>query len=1217
MSLHLLAYIRQSTVALWLCWIPVTQAERVNLHLQGRSHSDAYTAELSAVDTQWLNRKGSLVLGTSAPDYAPFDLSAGSAYYEGITADYAGLLSELLQVTIKVRRYDSRSELIAALKRGDVDFVGTANAYEMKDTELAFSSAYAADTPVLIARSRKHQKAQAIAPGQRLAMLYHYQPVDKIKALYPNAKIKLYNSTLSAVGAVAFGQADVYLGDAISTHYLINKNYLNNVYFNDFSALEAPAFSFAVSRHNLRLLRVLNAALEAIPADERYSILNRWGAAGISFEGNGRLQLSASEQQWIEQNPHVKVAVINSFLPFTFFDDHDVFSGIAADLLSKISLQTGLKFEPVRSQSVSDLIALINEGQVHMTPAFTSSHHREPALRFTKPYISTPYVLVTRVMPGSATILDELEGKRVALVIDNSVSTHLSEQYPGVVLVAAKSSEQALNMVARGEVEGAINPLITARYLIKQQHVGRLKVRSTVGITPALFSFAVANDSPQLYSILGKALMSISPEEIDALTDRWHRAVVLDNHYWVRKRGSIIKISFVGVLVVALCIVWITYLRMLIRKRDQAERALNDQLSFMRALIDGTPHPIYVRDGEGRLLICNEGYLTTFGIERELAVGKTLLELPLNTVQQSQAYHADYIKVIQEGRPLVRDHQMMLSDGTVMTIYHWILPYRASDGSVVGVTGGWIDISERQQLLDQLQEAKRHAELANLAKSDFLTTMSHEIRTPMNAVIGMLELSMKKAKLGIADSTSVGVAFDAANSLLELIGDILDIAQIESGRMSLNQKRTHLMKLVASTVRVFEAMAQQKGLRMNFELDPRINTDVLIDPLRFRQILSNLMSNAIKFTDKGHIFLSVRAKNSADGERLHICVEIKDTGIGISSDDQARLFSPFTQVGGGHSQPAGTSSGLGLMISRQLCELMGGTLTLESALGKGTLIKLHLDVVTLLSHSPAPLPVTLKPHESPTLNILVVDDYAPNRKLLTQQLNYLGHRAIEACDGAQGLRAWRNQRFDMILTDCAMPVMDGYEMTRTIRKEETASGALSIPIIGFTASAQIGEVERCLAAGMSDCLFKPIDLKSLEARLTPVEVPVPRERDDSASHASGRLIDLESLIRLTCGDEDALKRLLDPLINSLEEDMSALLKAFTQHDLVSMSEIAHKVKSGARMIKAKRLERGCEHLEQACIAPQPEQLARHVDELYEAMAHVLQSVEVYRLEDAS
>lgn len=1204
-------FLKSAIVLFFAGLAPFCYAEAVDLQLLGRQQVSEYSLSLSESDRQWLTQKGTLVLGTSAPDYPPFDISAGSDYLEGLTADYAGILSQLLRIDIRVRRYDSRAEVIAALKNGEVDLLGSANAFEGADPQLAFSSAYAIDTPMLVTRIGDKKVGNSSLRGLRLAMLYHYQQPAVVKGLYPDVELQLYASTLGAIGAVAFGQADVYLGDSISTNYLINKNYLNNVKLKDFSILEEQSFFFAFNLANKRLLRMVNSSLAAIPNDENYAILSRWGSSGMNFEGHRQLNFSASEQLWIESHPRLKVAIIDDFLPFTFFDDRNIFSGISADLLAKISLRTGLKFDVVQRHTVKELIDAVDGGEADLMAAFTPSTGRETALRFTKPYLSTPYVLVTRSLPDIPDTLNELYGKRVALVAGNTLRLYLMEHFPGVELVEARNAEEALYMVARGDVDGAINPLVSARYMINQQHPGVLEIKSTVGITPAQFSLAIDRDSPELYSILGKALTSISPEEMDDLTNRWRSAVVLDSRYWVRNRDAIIKISVIGIGVFLVGISWIVYLRRLIRRRAQAERALSDQLEFMRALIDGTPHPIYVRDREGRLLICNAGYLETFNVDREAVIGKTLLEVDFNAPAQGRAYHNDYLTIMQEGRSLVRDHQLKLPSGKVLTIYNWILPYRESDGTVVGMIGGWIDISDRQHLLEQLQEAKRTADQASLAKSDFLTTMSHEIRTPMNAVIGMLELALKKAEAGIADTVAIGVASGAARGLLELIGDILDIAHIESGRVLLNQRRTNLMKLVESTARVFEAMAQQKGLQMILELDQKIDGDVLIDPIRFRQVLSNLMSNAIKFTDAGYVRLTVQVRDADDNEHLHVHVQVEDTGVGISIEDQQHLFAPFTQATN-QSQQAGTSSGLGLMISRRLCEMMGGALTLDSTMGKGSRLSVEFNMLTLLPVSSVEAASEDSPRHTRKLNILIVDDYPANRFLLTQQLNYLGHSVTDANDGAQALEVWRSQHFDMIITDCSMPVMNGYELARVIRHEEQSSEASPILIVGFTANAQTGEMERCLAAGMNDCLFKPTSLESLEARLgsadfSPIAVELKVEQPPA-----GQIIDLGPLEKLTEDDEVALNRLLSSLVTSIDEDMSSLIKAFTKDDWVGLGELAHKVKNGARIISARHLSQCCENVEEACKAPDNGELAPNLDMLHVAMMQVLDEIEAYR-----
>ncbi|MBF6034386.1 transporter substrate-binding domain-containing protein [Pseudomonas sp. P155] len=1168
------------------------------LQLLGRSDVDEYAVPLDEPDWSWLRRKGRLLLGDSSPDYAPFAITGNGNDYEGLTADYAQLVEQLLHVKVEVRRYASRGDLLAALKSGQIDMIGTANGFEAADPDLAISAPYADDNPTLVTRIEESHNLPEDLAGKRVAMLYHYLPPETVKAFYPNASVQLYPSTLSAIGAVAFGQADVYLGDLLSSNYLVKKNYLNNVQLSDFSRMETQPFSFAVTRDNTRLLRILDAALNVIPAEERMSIRRRWSVGGVAIPGQHRLHFSVNEQRWLDHHPRIKVAINENFLPLTFVDEAGKFRGISADVLAKISLRTGLQFDMQRVDSVGDLIGEVTSGKADMLAAFTPSTEREGELRFTRPYLINPFVLVTR-RDSEPKTLDQLSGKRLALIRGNVLREYLIEQFPTVQLVPAGNAAEAMEMVAVGKVDGAINSLVSARYMISRQYRDTLQVTSTVGTQPARIALATNRGALELYSILDKALLSISPEEMDELTNRWRSEVVVDDSYWLRNRGMIIQGFVIAGVLLLVALGWIAYLRQLMRKRRQAEIALNDQMEFMRVLIDGTPHPIYVRDREGRLVICNSGYLQVFGTEREAVIGKLVTDGVLSDMQQAQTFQDDYLRVMEDGLPSIQDRSLNLADGRALTIYHWMLPYRGSDGAVNGMIAGWIDVSERQHLLQELQIAKDVADDANRAKTTFLATMSHEIRTPMNAIIGMLELALKKADQGVLDRFAVEVASGAARSLLDLIGDILDIARIESGRLSLAPERANLRELVESVARIFEGLARQKQLRLQLDLDALSNVDVLIDPLRFKQVLSNLLSNAIKFTDAGHVMLSVQVETGSD-ERLSLCLRVKDSGRGISLADQAQLFTPFSQAGN-HGQSVQGGSGLGLMISRTLCEMMGGSLTLTSELGQGTQIEVRLNLPTLDPLDAAPVDENQALRASHCLNILVIDDYPANRLLLSQQLSYLGHRVTDAEDGAHGLRAWRNQTFDVVITDCNMPIMNGYELARAIRDEEAARGLPRSLVLGFTANALAEEKDRCAEAGMDDCLFKPISLKDLNLRLAAV---VPRPRSPTEEHGEGAVtgdIDLGSLEQLTRGDPASINSLLSDLATSNAQDMAKLMRLFTQHDMPGLANLAHRVKGGARIIKAHSLIQACEALEVASEGLDTQVLTEAVDALQQSM----------------
>ncbi|UII73494.1 transporter substrate-binding domain-containing protein [Pseudomonas sp. HN11] len=1169
------------------------------LRLLGHATLENPGLELDESDWRWLRERRVLVMGVSAPDYAPFDLSNNNDF-EGITADYAWLISLILSVPIEVRRYDTRDEVIEALKLGEVDLVGSANGYEAADKQLVLSRSYANDQPVLVTPNSDSHLLSADLAGKRVAMLYHYMQPDAVQRYYPEAQLLLYGSTLQAIGSVAFGQADVYLGDVISTRYLINKNHLNNVRMADFSGLEVNPFGFAFTADNIRLLNIVNAALNVIPPSEQMSILRRWSAGDSGFLEADRLRLSDSEQHWLEKHPRIKVAMLDKYVPLSFVNEQGQFVGLSEELLSRISLRTGLKFEVVQGSSLPQQIDEVSTGQVDMMAVITPSAQRSEKVRFTRPYLSNPYVLVARASDERLFTLEDMPGKRLAFIGGNSLGAQIARDYPGIQFVNVENPEVAMDLVARGDVDATIVSLISARYMIARNYRNRLRITSTVGTEPARIAFGVNRSQLELYSILEKALLSITPEEMDELTNRWRSEIIIDDSYWASHRNVIIQ-GFGLAALLLITLGWVFYLRNLIRKRVQAERALSDQMRFMSVLIDGTPHPIYVRDRHGRLMACNQAYLDVFGFKLEEVIGKTVVETDTGNPPQARSFHSDYLSLMERGEPQIHDRVLKVPGGGVLTIYQWMLPYRDSNGSVVGMIAGWVDVSERQRLLGQLQEAKEEADAANRAKTTFLATMSHEIRTPMNAMIGMTELALRNAEQGIADRDALEVATMASRSLQELIADILDIARIETGHLSLTLEPANLHDVLASVARVFEGLARDKGLLLQVELDPMTDRSVLIDPMRFKQVVSNLLGNAIKFTVTGGVRLGAQCKQASADDRLDLRLYVVDTGIGISAEDQQRLFNPFIQ-GSNNEQSARSGSGLGLVISRNLCEMMGGQLHLSSVLGKGTRVDVTL-ALTLATVAPVALPV---PSVSParTLDILIVDDYPANRLLLARQLNFLGHRIVTAEDGAQGFALWQAGQFDGVITDSNMPVMDGYTLARNIRAQERMRGLEPCLLLGFTANAQTAEVERCRLAGMDGCLFKPTGLDDLRKALASRTASVAADKAEP-------VFDLSALITLTGGDKAALNELMMPLLSSLAEDQVLLPALWKKADLAKLYDLAHRVKGGARMVKAHGLVACCETLEGVCERRDHDALAAAVEAVGTAIDNLNHSLNLH------
>lgn len=1157
-----------------LC-VPVLAApvRSETLTLLSRSSSGHIEVPLDNTQRYWLQNKRELVIGTSAADYPPFDMTDSGRDYEGLTADYAGLLRKALKLSIRIQRFASREAAIKALEDGQIDLLGTSNGFEAANQHVVLSIPYAIDQPVLVTREGETRSLSQGLAGLRLSMVYHYLPQEEVKALYPQAIIQSYPSYQNAINAVAFDQADIFLGDTVSTHYMINKGYLKNIKMANFGKHEAHGFSFAVRRDNSPLLGIINATLKAVPNSEQESIAKRWSAGSDILLSDQKLQLTQREARWLLKHPVVNVVVNETMAPLTFFDASGDFRGITADLLEMIRLRTGLRFEIQRANSLDTMTRMISRHETDIISAINPSASRESALSFTRPYLVNSFVLLTAKGDGQPASLEQLAGKKLALTRGNPLTDYLRSQYPQITLVETGDIYRATELLAEEKVQGAVSTLVIANYLLASGlFQDRLQISATIGTQPAMFSLATARDASELSSILNKALLSIAPDELGIINSRWRGYVPASDSYWHNYHRLFYQFIIGTSLLLLLSLIWNAYMRRQIRQRKSAERALSDQFEFMRALVNGTPHPIYVRDREGVLKTCNDSYLNAFSARREEVIGKTVMQTCdlLSNECEARDYQADYLRVMREGTPLVTDRPLRIGEKT-LTIYHWILPYRDSLGEVQGIIGGWIDISERHQLLDELRTAKELADDANRAKSTFLATMSHEIRTPMNAVIGLLELTLKRADHGHLDRPSIEVAYNSAKDLLELIGDILDIARIESGRLNLSPERVNLHQLAHSVMRIFDGLARQKNLTLDLRFDATDDLpDVLIDPLRLKQILTNLISNAIKFTQQGRVTLEINLLPAGTPERTELHLSVKDTGIGISERDQARLFEPFAQAQNS-GQLALNGAGLGLVICRSLCEMMGGTLVLSSQESAGTQVQIKLEVPTL---TPSQCPPAQEPSINPAahpLNVLVVDDHPANRLLMCQQLGFLGHRFTTEHDGAAGLKTWKTGKFDLVIADCNMPVLNGYELTRAIRKHELASSQRPCTVLGFTANAQPEERQRCKQAGMDDCLFKPISLTLLSQRLAMLE---------PLFHCP-EVFNADALSPLTGGDKQRTRLLLEELLRSNCQDLKTLLELPDNGELQAFVEIAHRIKGAARIVGAQSLINNCEALEQA------------------------------------
>lgn len=501
----------------------------------------------------------------------------------------------------------------------------------------------------------------------------------------------------------------------------------------------------------------------------------------------------------------------------------------------------------------------------------------------------------------------------------------------------------------------------------------------------------------------------------------------------------------------------------------QADKARFD------AFMQYSPIVAFIKDAEGRMLYINERFIEVFGFDKVDWYGKTDHDLwPTDT---ADTLRKNDIAVLAGGHPVQIEECLTLPDG----VHHWLaikFPFTDARGNIY-LGGTAVDITEMKTMQRSLQEAREQAESATKAKSRFLANMSHEIRTPMNGILGASQL-LQELPLPADVARYVGVIHRSAQSLRVLLDDILDLSKIEAGKLIMESAPFNLRWLVNDIHELFRPQAQSKNI--GFVLDTSgLEQEWLVgDANRIRQILSNLASNAIKFTYRGKVEIRCSSKVTSDGagDRARVDIEVVDSGIGIAESSLDHMFEDFFQVDPSIARTFG-GTGLGLAISRRLSQLMSGTLECQSVQGQGSTFSLHLELPTYAAPEDSTSDKA-RTRRNYAKRALLVEDNRANRIVTERMLDQLGLRTDTAETGLEALDKVSRNAYDIVLMDLHMPVMDGLEATRRIRR---MPGRKGVPIVAVTANAMKETVEHCLSAGMNGYVAKPMSLPALVQEL--------------------------------------------------------------------------------------------------------------------------------------
>lgn len=546
----------------------------------------------------------------------------------------------------------------------------------------------------------------------------------------------------------------------------------------------------------------------------------------------------------------------------------------------------------------------------------------------------------------------------------------------------------------------------------------------------------------------------------------------------------------------------------------------------------------------------------------------------------------------------VSQHRVRTADGWLWIESHGMVAEHDTKGRPIRLMGTIADIGKRKRVEAEGERARELAEQASRAKSEFLANISHEVRTPLNALMGLTRLLID-SPLNPEQKNWLELMDSSAHALLALLNDVLDLSRIEAGKLSIEHVRFPLHDTLREVAALYAEQARAKPLDFALELAPGLPVQMQGDPGRLRQVLGNLLSNALKFTPRGgRIRVTAQPLTAAGTRQRLLRLRVQDSGVGISPKQQATIFDAFTQADASTARRYG-GSGLGLAICARLVQLMGGGIELQSGLGQGSVftVTLPLEEGTATDHAPLSAPIELNEvaqagQRFAGLTVLVAEDHPVNELLMNQLLQRLGCTVRNARDGEQAVQQWSQGGVDLVLMDVQMPGSNGLQATRRIRELEIARGLPHTPIVAVTANAMNGDREACLAAGMDGYTPKPVspqalmhamDQALLRAQGLPPRAPgapVTPEAEGRSPAAAGAL-DVPKLLRRLDGDRETLRALAQAMRSDMEQRLRELQAALVAQDADRAVAHAHGLKGSLGSMTAERGARLAKGLELA------------------------------------
>ncbi|MCL2087007.1 MAG: transporter substrate-binding domain-containing protein [Oscillospiraceae bacterium] len=1118
--------------------IPNITETEINAIEQLREKFDYFTYGMMFGKDAFLNEKGEL---------------------SGYSVNLADWLSELFGIEFRVKHYNW-SDLVKGHETNDIHFTTTfVITDERKKTHFMTD-------PIVEQQLKAFRLSGALALEEiedSRALRYGFLARSMVPGYVREAQTNVnfesvfVDSLGGARAALENGEIDVFFhNDVVEAYFDRESGFVSTV----FSPLLYA--SVGLSTREPELAVIISVVQKAIESGARIQ-LNELYTKGYNdyLKHKLNLSLNSQEREYLETARNIRYLADNHNYPVSFYDERiEQWQGIAIDLLEEIAELTALKFAILNQphESREELYEKLESGKALMiTELFKSPTLEERFIYPESTYINDDFVLVSKHDRPNIHFNDILSIK-IGLIKDTVCTDAFKKWFPTREqnIKEYDKPNDAYRALEKGEVDMIMSSrnhlLFPSNYLDQSDFKINVVFDYDYNAT-----FGFNKDETILCSIVDKAMALVN---IDLITKQWETKTYDDQIK--QARLTIPWIAGGTAVLAAVVLILFIFLKKADNKSKKLEgtiagleKKLTMQTNTFDSMINAIPDLVFCLDSEFKFTKVNKAFELYFGNKEDSFIGETTATsgFPPELIQKINKIDR---RVISERHTFSSEEELPTIGGN-KTFFETTKAPLLLDGKVVGLIGISRDISVRKAVEEELR-------LASLSKSAFLAHMSHEIRTPMNSIIGFAELALDDE---ISERTQDYLSKIMENStwLLQIINDILDISKIESGKMELDKVHFTLSEMFESCQAIIQPKAIERGLELYFYAEHLLSQPLLGDSLRLRQVLVNILSNAVKFTHEGSIKLYATVTNS-DVVEAGICrvmFEIKDTGIGMSSAQLEKVFAPFSQADSGTTRKYG-GTGLGLPITKNIIELMGGWLEVNSEPGVGSTFKFEMPFELAATSSSNKgvenNPLKVKHIERPLFSseVLVCEDNPMNRRVISEHLSRLGIIPTMAQNGKEGVhfaleRAKTGNPFDLILMDIHMPIMDGIEATKTLKQSK-----IKTPVVALTANIMKNDQRRYKECGMKGFLGKPFTSQALWQCLLEYLKPI-------------KTLTVSNEPNVSEIDEKLLKELSMDFLKANRKKFEEIEIAIAAGDIDSAHRLAHTLKSTSALIKKMKL----------------------------------------------